>query len=284
MSTARFGGTHHKGQANAAPSNVAVRHCHELREFEACRQIEQVVWETAEAELLPLPILVVAAHTGGQVLGAFDGKRLVGFTLAMAAFRQGRMALHSHMTAVLAEYRDRGVGRRLKLFQREDALARGIELVEWTFDPLELKNAHFNLERLGAIVRTYLPNAYGITTSPLHRGLPTDRFLAEWWLRSPHALSRLEGFAKQGSAREDAATKVRVSVPVGLSHAAPAGGESRKRSPGEVARIQGEIGKQFQDWFGKGYAVTGIEITAEKGDYLLEPAAGLAGVPAGAPR
>lgn len=274
MSAAGSGGAHHKGQARAAASHVAVRHCHELGEFEACMEIERRVWETAEAELLPLPILVVAAHTGGQVLGAFEGSRLVGFTLAMAAFRQGRMALHSHMTAVLPEYRDRGVGRQLKLFQRQDALARGIELIEWTFDPLELKNAHFNLERLGAIVRTYLPNAYGITTSPLHRGLPTDRFLAEWWLRSPRVVSRVEGSPKQapeGSGARPDAVKIRVE-------------KGEKAGPGEVARIQGEIRNQFLEWLGKGYAVTGITVTAGKGDYLLEPAANLAGLPADTPK
>ncbi len=91
------------------------------------------------------------------------------------------------MLGVVDDYRNAGVGRRLKLAQREEALARGIDLVEWTFDPLEIKNAFFNIERLGAIVRRYVQNQYGITASPLHGGLPTDRCVAEWWLRSPRA-------------------------------------------------------------------------------------------------
>src|ERR1700689_114357 len=103
------------------------------------------------------------------------------------------------MTAVLQNYRDRGIGRRLKLFQREDALQRGIHLVEWTFDPLEVKNAYLNFMRLGAIARRYLPNCYGVTTSPLHGGMPTDRLIAEWWLDSPRVTNLLNGSALESS-------------------------------------------------------------------------------------
>src|SRR5438270_10853013 len=96
----------------------------------------------------------------------------------------GTSYLHGHMLGVMPEYRDSGIGRLLKLKQREDALARSIELIEWTFDPLETKNAYFNVERLGAIVRRYVCNQYGTTTSHLHGGLPTDRCTAEWWIGS----------------------------------------------------------------------------------------------------
>ena len=109
---------------------------------------------------------------------------MVGFTLALVGTRAAKPFLHSHMTAVLPEFQNQGVGRRLKLFQRHDALKRGIRLVEWTFDPLELKNAHFNFVRLGAIARRFIPNCYGVTESPLHAGLPTDRLVAEWWIDS----------------------------------------------------------------------------------------------------
>ena len=97
------------------------------------------------------------------------------------------------MLAVAPEYRNRGVGKMLKLAQREDALARGIELIEWTFDPLEAKNAFFNIEKLGAIVRRYTPDFYGASTSPLHGNLPTDRLHAEWWLRTARVRSLLSG-------------------------------------------------------------------------------------------
>src|SRR5580658_6727869 len=168
-------------EAPGSPA-IEIRHCTTLEEYQDCVRIEHITWGPELAE--PTGMFVVAHHTGGQVLGAFDGKRLVGFTLAVAGVRRGRPFLHSHQTAVLPEYRDKGIGRLLKLFQREDALHRGINLVEWTFDPLELKNAYFNLVRLGAIARRYIPNCYGITGSPLHAGLPTDRLVAEWWLDS----------------------------------------------------------------------------------------------------
>src|SRR5260370_42172080 len=125
-------------------------------------------------------MFVVASISGGQVLGAFDGERMVGSTLALAGLRENTKYLHSHQTGVCAGYRDRGVGRMLKLFQRDEALGRGIRLIEWTCDPLELKNAHFNLNRLGAICRRYVKDLYGVTTSPQHRGIPTDRLVAGW--------------------------------------------------------------------------------------------------------
>ncbi len=161
-----------------------MRHCHGLAEFAACLEVERAVWRSSDIDLVPLPLFVVAAEIGGQVLGAFDGDRIVGFTLAFPGVRERRPFLHSHMTGVLAAYWNRGIARSLKLFQRRDALSRNIDRIEWTFDPLQVKNAYFNLVRLGAIVRRYLPNVYGATTSPLHSGLPTDRLVAEWWLRS----------------------------------------------------------------------------------------------------
>ncbi len=129
-------------------------------------------------------MFVVARAVGGQIFGAWDGEQLAGYALAIPGVRDGRPYLHSHMLAVSPEYRNRGIGMQLKLAQREDALARGIDLMEWTFDPLQMKNAYFNIEKLGAIVRRYTPDFYGPSTSPLHGSLPTDRLHAEWWLKS----------------------------------------------------------------------------------------------------
>ncbi|MGB6821057.1 MAG: GNAT family N-acetyltransferase, partial [Candidatus Acidiferrales bacterium] len=150
-----------------------MRHVSTLAEYEECVRIQLVTW--GEDLATPSGLFVVARETGGQTLGAFAGEKMVGFTLGLAGFHDGKPIIHSHMTAVLSEFRDRGIGRMLKLAQRSDALARGIHLVAWTFDPLELKNAHFNINRLGAVVKRYIPNCYGITDSPLHAGLPTDR-------------------------------------------------------------------------------------------------------------
>jgi predicted GNAT superfamily acetyltransferase len=242
-------------------AGIVVRHCRALEEFEACLEMERTVWAAADIDLVPLPIFVVMAHTGGQILGAFDGARMVGFTLAFPAYQHGRLLLHSHMTAVLEPYRDKGVGRRLKLFQREDALSRGIELVEWTFDPLELKNAYFNLERLGAVAREFLPNVYGITTSPLHGGMPTDRLMAQWWLRSPRVEERVAGAAP----RKPSSRAARIVVPRNI-------GELKETNPEEAIRVQASVRQQFLEWLGRGYILTGIELDEKAGTYILEPA------------
>jgi predicted GNAT superfamily acetyltransferase len=177
--------------AGETSREIEIRHCHSLAEFEDGVRLERTIW--GEEITVPVPIFVVADHTGGQVLGAFDGNKMVGVTLALAGFRGSLQFLHSHMTGVLLEYHNLGIGRRLKLFQRQDALKRGIPLVEWTFDPLETKNAHFNFAVLGAVARRYIPDCYGITASPLHAGLPTDRLVAEWWLDSTRVKEILAG-------------------------------------------------------------------------------------------
>src|SRR5882672_10357716 len=191
-------------------NGISFTHCHGIKEFEACVRLEREVWKSADIDVVPIPLFVVAAETGGQVLGAFHGNDLVGFTMAIAGWRNRTTFLHSHMTAVKDSHRDRGIGRQLKLFQRADALARGISLIEWTFDPLVAKNAYFNFMRLGAIARRYVSNAYGITTSPLHGTLPTDRLVAEWHLRSPHVLRVL---AEKRPTPAFAKKAVRISIP-----------------------------------------------------------------------
>ena len=129
---------------------IELRALTETRQFQEAVELQKTVWGFNDVELLPVRFFVVATKVGGQAFGAYDGQRMVGFLLAIPGLKPGGGSyLHSHMLGVLAEYRNKGVGRMLKLRQREDALARGIGLVEWTFDPLELKNAFFNMERLG---------------------------------------------------------------------------------------------------------------------------------------
>jgi predicted GNAT superfamily acetyltransferase len=214
---------------------ILIRHCKGIAEFEACVRVERAVWKSADIDVVPIPLFVVASETGGQVIGAFHDNELVGFTMAIAGWHHRKPFLHSHMTAVLDTHRDRGIGRRLKLFQREDALARGIALIEWTFDPMVMKNAYFNLMRLGAIARRYLPNAYGITTSPLHAALPTDRLVAEWHLRSSCVCRVLAGKRATPAFSKEAA---RITIPEVL--------ELRKKSDSSKAmRIQSEIRAEF---------------------------------------
>lgn len=164
-----------------------------LEEFERCVVLQLETWGYSDGDVVPRRIFMVAQHIGGQVIGAFDGDTIVGFAMSLPGFRDGRPYLHSHMLAVLPAYRNAGLGRRLKLAQRDDALVRGFDLMEWTFDPLEIKNAYLNIARLGAIVRRYQPDFYGPSSSPLQGGLPTDRLYAEWWLRSPRVDGLLRG-------------------------------------------------------------------------------------------
>src|ERR1700722_3412839 len=216
--------------AEEAGDGIRIRPCHGIPEFEACVRVERAVWKSADIDVVPIPLFVVASETGGQVLGAFRGSDLVGFTLAIAGGRGRKPFLHSHMTAVLEAHRNQGIARRLKLLQKEDALARGIALVEWTFDPLMTKNAYFNFARLGAIARRYLPNVYGITTSPLHGSLPTDRLVAEWHLGSDRVRNVLTGKPGKPASKRAA----RIMIPANLE-------DLRNSNPLEAREIQSEI-------------------------------------------
>jgi predicted GNAT superfamily acetyltransferase len=242
-------------------NGILIRHCHGIEEFEACVRLEREVWKSADIDVVPIPLFVVAAETGGQVLGAFHNDRLIGFTMAIAGWRNRNPFLHSHMTAVSDAHRNRGIGRQLKLFQRSDALARGISLIEWTFDPLVTKNAYFNFLRLGAIARRYVPNAYGITTSPLHGALPTDRLVAEWHLRSPRVRRILAG---KRPTLTIAKKTVRISIPADLE-------ALKTTDPAKAAQMQSEIRSQFTHWFAKRFAATSVAPTPTGVDYILEP-------------
>ena len=237
---------------------VVVRKCGTLDEFHACVALEREIWGEQDLEVEPAATFVVATQTGGQVLGAFDGTRLIGYTLAVVGLRNGGHYLHSHMTGVDRDYRDRGVGRMLKLLQRDEALSRGIRLIEWTFDPLEMRNAHFNLNRLGAIARRYLPNLYGLTTSPLHRGLATDRLLAEWHLDSRRVLAALKGELKTPEPAET------IGIPASIE-------QPNSKDWPQVEKLQSKIREQFTVGFRKGYAAVGVSKTAEGSEYQLAP-------------
>ena len=261
MKSQKRGRPTERGPLEETRDGILIRPCRGIAEFEACIQVERAVWQSADVDIIPIPLFVVASETGGQVLGAFQGTELVGFTMAIAGWRARKPFLHSHMTAVLDGYRDRAIGRRLKLFQREDALARGISLVEWTFDPLVTKNAYFNFMRLGAIARRYLQNAYGITTSPLHGSLPTDRLVAEWHLRSDRVLRLLAG--KQ-AIPPTAKKAVRITMPSDVE-------ALRISDPSRVRDLQSSVRADFQKWLGKGYSATAVEKTKSGMAYILEP-------------
>jgi predicted GNAT superfamily acetyltransferase len=240
--------------------SLVIRKCHGLPEMRACVALQKEVWNFSDADLVPLRLFVVAEKIGGQVIGAFAGDELVSFALAIPGYRGGHSYLHSHMLAVCAAYRNAGLGRRMKFFQREDALARGIELIEWTFDPLEIKNAYLNLEKLGAVSRRYNVNQYGITSSPLQGGLPSDRLVAEWWLKS----KRLESVLATGK-HPDCDTVRKIEVPAEI-YAWKSSPETRARAK----LIQDRNREQFLKAFAEGLAVLGYERDSRgNGKFLL---------------
>jgi predicted GNAT superfamily acetyltransferase len=236
-------------------SEVVIRAMETLAEFKEGVRLQKEIWGFEDVELLPLRLFVVASKIGGQVLGAFDGERMVGFLLAIPGLKKGTTYLHSHMMGVIPEYRNQSLGRRMKLAQRADALERGVRLVEWTFDPLEIKNAFLNIEKLGAVVRRYVLNQYGTTTSHLHGGLPTDRCVAEWHLDHPRVLALLE----KGSLNRPVVEGT-VEVPVEI-------GDLRVSDPKKAREIQQRVSDGFGAMLDRGLAVTGFERTAGSGIY-----------------
>ena len=236
---------------NAWPPRGAltIRKCEALDEMRAAFALQKEVWNFSDAELVPVRIFVLANKIGGHVIGAFDQNELVAFALAIPANRNGHSYLHSHMLAVRQQYRNAGLGRRMKLYQRDEALSRGFELMEWTFDPLEIKNAYLNIEKLGAIARRYNVNQYGVTSSPLQGGLPTDRLVAEWWMKS----RRVEAVLASGH-RPPFSAQTRVDVPAEIYEwkAAPA-------TRSQALAIQERNREQFGKAFSQGLSVLGYE-------------------------
>jgi predicted GNAT superfamily acetyltransferase len=251
-----------------------LRPCSGFAELDACVELQEQVWGYDERDIIPRRLFTVAQRIGGQVFGAFadsgdekksTGESMVGFAMALPAFREGVLYLHSHMLAVRPEWRNAGIGRALKLIQREDALARNIHKIEWTFDPLEIKNAYLNIHRLGVIVRSYTPDFYGPSTSPLQAGLQTDRMHAEWLLDSGRVVATLSGNPPPMSG-------IRQTIVV------PSAMPEWKTSPSSVhkaAEVQASNRNLFLEAFQNGLAVVGFTRDAQgNGIYhLAEPPA-----------
>lgn len=212
-------------------------------EFLEAVELQARIWGyTDRTELLPLRFFVVASKIGGQVLGAWaeenGHRRMVGFLLAIPGVKDGvHPYLHSHMMGVVEEFRNAGLGRAMKLRQKEIALERGFDLVEWTFDPLQIKNAYFNIEGLGVICRRYQRNLYGRSSSALQGNLPTDRLVAEWRIREERP-------------RPAIAHRIFIS------------GERSESA-------QAAMAQEFERAFAAGLAVCGLERKAGGADYLL---------------
>src|SRR5438874_8315613 len=175
-------------RASASPPPVDIRLVRTHDEFAACEAMSRDIWGAAERNVVPHELLLTIQHNGGLVHGAFlPAGQLVGFCFAFLGRRDGQLRLCSHQLGVLEAFRGSGIGIALKQAQRYDALRLGVELVTWTVEPLEARNAYINLNRLGCIARLYDRNHYGAMEDELNRGLPSDRFEVEWWLRRPKA-------------------------------------------------------------------------------------------------
>ena len=256
---------------------IEIRSCQGFDELEACVQLQIETWGYDESDVIPRKTFLVAQTIGGQVIGAFDTEiaparspgtadSLVGFVFSLPGVKTGKnhpyAYLHSHMLAVRQSYRNRGLGTQLKLEQRLEALSRGIRHMEWTFDPLEIKNAFLNIHRLGAIVRSYRVDFYGVSSSRLQGGLPTDRLLAEWELDSPRVEALL--------ARRPAAARTieeRILVPASIEQ-----WKANEATRQRAFDVQLENQQKFQQAFSRGLAVLDFSLDAEgNGVYELGP-------------
>ena len=264
-----------------------------LETLEDCRRVvalEKQVWGYTDAEdVVPAPVLIVSIKRGGVLLGSFDDSgEMSGFVYSIPGWKNGKPTQWSHMLGVVADARSAGSGRLLKLAQREATLAMGIDLIEWTYDPLQAFNAHLNFVRLGVVVEEYEENIYGESSSPLHQGSPTDRFIAEWHLREPHVERRV---STHGPVLRDASVasapvvnpskpgpwlepvegelghdsrRVLVEVPIGFS-------DMQAQVPELALHWRMTTRRIFQTYFSRGYRAVDFFLSREarRGQYLL---------------
>ena len=237
----------------ASHPTITIRSLLTHAELDEAVALQRDVWGCNDLDVESRALLTVASRFSGQVLGAFDHSpgidRLVGFSLAFASLPFGH--LHSHRVGVHPAYQNMGVGKMLKLAQRQDACARGVDQIQWTFDPMQPRNAWFNFVRLGGIARCYLPDLYGITTSLLHGGLPTDRLLIEWNLNSERVRRVLVGEMPL-----QAANRQEVQLPAPASRSDP--------------EAQATMREEFLSLFKQGYAATGFRRDGGTHFYILE--------------
>jgi len=195
------------------PMPVVYRDLTTLQDFASVVALEQEIWGPGYDEPVPVPILAVTVLRGGILMGAFDAGRLIGFVYSLPGLKHGQPMQWSHMLGVVDGFRNDGIGHELKLLQRDRALAMGLSLIEWTFDPMQAMNAHLNFAKLGVVSDEYEENVYGASASPLHKGNPTDRLVAQWNIREPHVERRIAA-ARNRSALPLRAHDVAGAVPV----------------------------------------------------------------------
>lgn len=267
--------------------DILIRPLHGIQEFRACVRLQEETWGEAFTERVPPAMLMVAQELGGVASGAWDAHRLIGFVFGVTGIREGRRAHWSDMLAVRPEYRDRGLGRALKLHQRELLLPLDVQMVHWTFEPLESRNAYLNFARLGVTARDYRRDLYGEPDSPLHQGLGTDRFVVDWAIAAQRVTKRLDGTERAPAAADidglplvnatragprgltcDApdtdldADRIRVAIPRDIQ-ALKAGAPDLARSWREHVRTAMEA------YLERGYVVMELVPNGDRSDYVL---------------
>jgi predicted GNAT superfamily acetyltransferase len=217
--------------------SLSIRGIEEISEMRAVEELQKEVWGIDDREVFPALAMKPMRELGGLLIGAFDGDRMIGFVFGFPGLENDRVILHSDMLAVRSEYRSRGVGYKLKLAQREKALAKGIDTITWTFDPLQALNAHLNIAKLGVVGNSYRVDYYGETTSFLHR-TGTDRLWVTWLLQSERVRERISG----GSVLEASAlAEIPAVVRVGGNDEPVEGDEGLFGEPSLVIEIPDNI-------------------------------------------
>ena len=286
-------------------SDITIRDLTSIEEFRQVVECEKAIWGyTDQGDLVTVPVFIFTVHRGATLIGAFDTStppapsassepwpgQLVGFAYAVVGMKHGKPMLWSHMTGVLPEFRG-GLGFELKLAQRGRALAQGYDLIEWTFDPMQAMNAHFNFAKLGGVVEEYAPNFYGESTSTLHRGTPTDRVVLSWKISAPHVARRIEQASSalrvkshevaeapivnatvmEGEWRKtkkiDLTIKERrlwIEIPTGFT-------EMQQRSPERALAWRMDVRQMFEEYLAKGYRAVDFVLQRDAGfgRYLL---------------
>jgi len=248
-----------------------------LDDFAQVVELEAEIWGPGYTDVVPVPILGISVHRGGILIGAFADSRMIGFVYSLPGIKNGRATQWSHMLGVIDAYRSDGIGYQLKLLQRERTLAMGLDVIEWTYDPMQAMNAHLNFTKLGVVVREYGENVYGESTSPLHKGNPTDRFVAEWWVREPRRQDDASGavpanrltpagdWYECAAARVDIdASKISVAIPMGFT-------EMLSRAPDLAMSWRLQTRALFTSYFNRGYEAVAFSLdrSARRGSYLL---------------
>jgi predicted GNAT superfamily acetyltransferase len=272
-------------------AEIKIRDLTTIDEFRQVVELEKEIWGYTDAsDMVGIPVFIFTVHRGAVLVGAREpGGRMVGFAYAVVGNKAGKPMMWSHMAGVLPEYRG-GLGYRLKLAQRDRALAQGYDLIEWTFDPMQAMNAHFNFAKLGGVVTEYAVNFYGESTSALHRGTPTDRIVLSWNLNSPHVVRRLEtptalraraeevndapivnATTMEGEWRKTKAIdltrserRIWIEIPTGFT-------QMQQQAPDRALAWRMDVRQMFQEYLAKGYRAVDFVLQREAGfgRYLL---------------